>query len=112
MQQPPQAQPRKTDALSAQDIKTVIKIADMPEEMQQRAMDVARQAAEKNNLEKDIASSIKREFDKKYSPFWHCVVGSNFGSYVTHQPKHFAYFTVGPASVLLFKAAAHPDELN
>lgn len=37
------------------------------------------QALEKYNIEKDIAAFIKKEFDKKYNPTWHCVVGRNFG---------------------------------
>jgi len=24
---------------------------------------------------KQVASEIKKEFDRKYKPFWHCVVG-------------------------------------
>jgi len=27
---------------------------------------------------------MKKEFDKKFGTTWHCVVGRNFGSYVTH----------------------------
>jgi dynein light chain LC8-type len=70
--------------------KAVIKNADMSEEMQQDAVDCATQAMEKYNIEKDIAAFIKREFDKKYNPTWHCIVGRNFGSYVTHETKvHF-----------------------
>jgi len=32
---------------------------------------------EKFNIEKDIAAFIKKEFDKKYNPTWHCIVGKN-----------------------------------
>lgn len=39
------------------------------------AVDCATQALEKYNIEKDIAAYIKREFDKKYNPTWHCIVG-------------------------------------
>ncbi|CAE8594294.1 unnamed protein product [Polarella glacialis] len=53
--------------------------------MQQDAIDCATQALEKYNIEKDIAAFIKKEFDKKYNPTWHAVVGRNFGSYVTHE---------------------------
>jgi len=53
------------------------------------------QAQEKYNIEKDIAAYIKKEFDKKYTPTWHCIVGRNFGSYVTHETKHFIYFYLG-----------------
>ena len=49
------------------------------EDMQQDAIDCAAQAMEKYNIEKDIAAYIKKEFDKKYNPTWHCIVGRNFG---------------------------------
>ncbi len=76
----------------------------MSEDMQQAAIDVANAALEKFNLERDIASYIKKEFDKKYNPTWHCVVGKSFGSYITHESKHFIYFYVGQTAILLFKA--------
>lgn len=100
------------------DRKAVIKNADMSEEMQQDAVDCATQAMEKYNIEKDIAAFIKREFDKKYNPTWHAIVGrtfarthtfilifaGNFGSYVTHETKHFIYFYLGQIAILLFKS--------
>lgn len=64
----------------------------------------ATQAMEKFNIEKDIAAYVKKEFDKKYNPTWHCIVGRNFGSYVTHETKHFIYFYLGQVAVLLFKS--------
>jgi len=84
--------------------KAVIKNADMSEDMQQDAVDCATQALEKYNIEKDIAAFIKKEFDKKYNPTWHCIVGRNFGSYVTHETKHFIYFYLGQVAILLFKS--------
>ncbi|MBN3318896.1 SRSF1 factor, partial [Atractosteus spatula] len=90
------------DAMS--DRKAVIKNADMSEDMQQDAVDCATQAMEKYNIEKDIAAYIKKEFDKKYNPTWHCIVGRNFGSYVTHETKHFIYFYLGQVAILLFKS--------
>jgi dynein light chain LC8-type len=53
---------------------------------------------------KDIAAYIKKEFDKKYGLTWHVIVGRNFGSYVTHETKHFIYFYLGQVAVLLFKS--------
>ena len=32
-----------------------------------------------------FAAYIKKEFDKKYNPTWYCIVGRNFGSYVTYK---------------------------
>ncbi|VDP20049.1 unnamed protein product [Schistosoma margrebowiei] len=63
--------------------KAVVKNADMSDDMQQEAVDCAAQALEKYSVEKDIAAFIKKEFDKKYNPTWHCIVGRNFGRLVT-----------------------------
>nr|UQT06015.1 protein 66071 [Theama mediterranea] len=84
--------------------KAIIKNADMSEDMQQEAVECANVAMEKFNVEKDIAAFIKKEFDKSFSPTWHCIVGRNFGSYVTHETKYFIYFYIGQVAVLLFKS--------
>jgi hypothetical protein len=42
------------------------------------------QALEKFSIEKDIAAYIKKEFDKKYNPTWHVIVGRNFGEIWNH----------------------------
>ncbi|CAL8094398.1 unnamed protein product [Calicophoron daubneyi] len=84
--------------------KAVVKNADMDEDMQQYAVDVCHQAMRQFKLEKDIAAYIKKEFDKHYTPTWHCVVGRTFGSFVTHERKHFIYFYLGNNAVLLFKS--------
>jgi dynein light chain LC8-type len=86
------------------DKKPVIKNVDMSDELQQDAIELATQAMEKFTVEKDIAAHIKREFDRKHGPMWHCIVGRHFGSYVTHETKHFIYFYMGPMAVLLFKS--------
>ncbi|KAM3345212.1 hypothetical protein P3S68_024921 [Capsicum galapagoense] len=35
-------------------------------------------AFEKHNVEKDVAEHIKKDFNKKYDPAWHCIVRKNF----------------------------------
>ncbi|KAF8571434.1 hypothetical protein P879_02505 [Paragonimus westermani] len=86
------------------DRKVVVKNADMSEDMQQDAAECCVTALEKYTIEKDVAAYIKKEFDKLHNPTWHCVVGRNFGSYVTHETKHFIYLYVGQVAVLLFKS--------
>lgn len=76
---------------------------------------------------RQVASEIKKEFDRKYKPYWHCVVGNilrfiiqkylnffiylfitigeNFGSFVTHESKNFIFFEIEKKSILLFKSA-------
>ncbi|GLT99099.1 hypothetical protein SLE2022_165630 [Rubroshorea leprosula] len=82
----------------------IIKSADMKEDMQKEAVDIAIAAFDKHNVEKDVAEHIKKEFDKKHGPTWHCIVGRNFGSYVTHETNHFVYFYLDQKAVLLFKS--------
>ncbi|KAL9071402.1 MAG: hypothetical protein Q9161_004261 [Pseudevernia consocians] len=80
-----------------------IKSADMSEEMQRQAVEVAEEAMSKFQVEKDIAQYIKKEFDSRAGATWHCIVGRNFGSFVTHETKHFIYFYLGHCAILLFK---------
>lgn len=61
-----------------------IKNADMPNEMQQRAVDLGTNALKNSLTPREIAGTIKREFDRVYGPAWHCIVGKAFGSFVTH----------------------------
>ncbi|KAF8582465.1 hypothetical protein K439DRAFT_1661798 [Ramaria rubella] len=84
--------------------KAIIKNVDMAEEMQQDSIDIASAALDKFSVEKDIAANVKKEFDRKYGPTWHVVVGKNFGSYVTHETKHFIYFYIGPLAFLIWKS--------
>ncbi|KAL0659150.1 hypothetical protein Bca4012_079735 [Brassica carinata] len=84
--------------------RSVIKSADMKEDMQKEAIDIAITAFEKYSVEKEIAENIKKEFDKVHGPTWHCIVGRNFGSYVTHETNHFVYFYLDQKAVLLFKS--------
>ncbi|KAA0193972.1 Dynein light chain DLC [Fasciolopsis buskii] len=84
--------------------KAVIKNADMSNEVQEDAVQTAAYALDKYQVEKDIAAHLKKEFDRKYNPTWHCVVGKNFGSYVTHETGNFIYFYLQDRAFLLFKS--------
>ncbi|KAI9805826.1 MAG: hypothetical protein M1825_000440 [Sarcosagium campestre] len=99
----------KKEKLEAQ-----IKSADMSDEMQQEVIELATEAMSQFGIEKvlsnhryrsneDIAQHIKKEFDAKKGATWHCIVGRNFGSFVTHETKHFIYFYLGHNAILLFK---------
>ena len=68
--------------------RAVIKNADMSEEMQQEAVDVATTALSKYGIERDVAAHIKKEFDKKYHPTWHCIVGQSNSSARVYDPVH------------------------
>ncbi|KAF8389077.1 hypothetical protein HHK36_025762 [Tetracentron sinense] len=80
-------------------------VSDMPEFMQVHAFRCARRTYD--SLEKfsskHMAYNMKKEFDRVYGPAWHCIVGSNFGSFVTHSTGCFLYFSIEKIFVLMFK---------
>mmetsp|Transcript_21486 Transcript_21486/g.43927 ORF Transcript_21486/g.43927 Transcript_21486/m.43927 type:complete len:90 (+) Transcript_21486:53-322(+) len=84
--------------------KAHVKTVDMSEEMEADAIAIATTAIMEHSVEKDMASYIKREFDKKHSPTWHVIIGTNYGSHVVHATKHFIYFYLGPKAILIFKS--------
>jgi dynein light chain LC8-type len=80
----------------------------MSDAMQQDAIDCATSALERYTSEKDIANYIKREFDQKYNPTWHCIVGNCYGWHVSNNivaPEstvHRTYFYIGDFAFLLW----------
>ncbi|VDM33517.1 unnamed protein product [Toxocara canis] len=58
-----------------------------------------------NTNEKAIANALKSRFDERYGRCWQCIVGSSFGSFVTHSNNHFIYFYIDDFAVLLYKSA-------
>nr|XP_045734388.1 dynein light chain 1, cytoplasmic-like [Mirounga angustirostris] len=84
--------------------KAMIKNASLSEEMQQDSVECATQTLEKYNIEKNLATHIKKEFNREYNPAWYCIVGRNFGVNVTHETKQFIYFYLGQVTILRFKS--------
>lgn len=52
----------------------------------------------------NCAEKIKVHFDETWGPHWHCIIGRNFGSFVTHETKNFIFFYLGDKAIMLFKA--------
>ncbi|XVE50297.1 hypothetical protein DITRI_Ditri01bG0150600 [Diplodiscus trichospermus] len=84
-----------------------LRSSDMPIYMQEHALRCSRQlldsAPKKPPSLSHLARAIKKEFDSEYGPAWHCVIGTSFGSFVTHSPGGFLYFSIDSLSILLFK---------
>ena len=59
-----------------------------------------------------IASEIKMNCDKKYKKTWHCIVGENFGSFVTHESRTFIFFQIDAISILLYKTAKMDEKVK
>ncbi|RLN08985.1 hypothetical protein C2845_PM11G09230 [Panicum miliaceum] len=87
-----------------------VRAADMALPLQRRAVRLAYEAiAAMPRLDnKRLALALKKEFDTAYGPAWHCIVGTSFGSYVTHSLGGFLYFSVDKAYILLFRTAVEP----
>ncbi|VDP81845.1 unnamed protein product [Echinostoma caproni] len=83
--------------------RAVVQHKDMTTDLQEDAVQTATEALERYQVEKDIASYIKREFDRKHEPFWHCVVGKAFGSCVMYEQQSFIYFYLEGRAIMLYK---------
>lgn len=80
--------------------------ADMPKEMIEQARTLVIEAFETYSVENQVATHVKREFTKKHNGLWHCIVGKDFGSYVTHEMKGYIYITWGQMNVLMWKTVS------
>ncbi|KAK6931618.1 Dynein light chain, type 1/2 [Dillenia turbinata] len=88
-----------------------VRASDMPTALQNRAFRCARDNLDSMPAKLDskrLALALKKEFDSAYGPAWHCIVGTSFGSYVTHSLGGFLYFSIDKIYVLLFKTAVEP----
>ncbi|XP_022766212.1 dynein light chain 1, cytoplasmic-like [Durio zibethinus] len=85
--------------------KAVVRETDMPEEMQSRVMELAYQALDLHEVSdcQSIAHYIKQKFDEAYGTAWHCVVGKDFGSCISHLCGTFIFFHVEKMEFLIFK---------
>ena len=86
----------------------IVKSTDLPAAYEQEMINLLRTAFQRYQItnQRELAGFLKRAADKTFSPCWHCIVGRQFSSYVTHEMNGFIYFTKGPLSILLFKSGA------
>ena len=72
-----------------------IQYTDMDEEMQNLAIKTALKYMAKTDVEKDIAKHIKILFDKTYGGVWQCIIGRQFGTYLSCERNTYLNFNVG-----------------
>jgi dynein light chain LC8-type len=75
----------------------------MSDEMEEVAFEAAVQALCKYSRNGDIAKYIVDEFEERYTPNWHCIVGNNLGAYVTRESGRYISFSIGGKEIVLFK---------
>jgi dynein light chain LC8-type len=86
----------------------IVKSTDLSATNEQEMLELVRLSFRKYDLnnQRELAGFLKRSADKAFSSCWHCIVGRQFSSYVTHEMNGFIYLTKGPLSVLLFKSGS------
>ncbi|KAL7218170.1 hypothetical protein ACSBR2_011447 [Camellia fascicularis] len=75
--------------------KAVIADTDMLQTMQLEALELAAKALD-----------FFDEFDTTYGSGWQCIVGTDFGSFVTHCYGSIIYFCIGSLAILLIRGSA------
>ena len=78
--------------------------ADMEPWQLQECVDCAVYALHHFKDEEEVSEFMKKEFDLKYEPCWHVVVGQSFGAYLGHDIRKCAYFSIGCLFFIIFKS--------
>lgn len=79
---------------------------DMPDDMLEDAVKIAKEASNQFDLEsqgQEVARHIKVKFDEKWQPYWHVIVGKGFGTHCTHESRRFVYFYLGKHAFMIYK---------
>lgn len=83
------------------DRSVVTKNAGMCEEVQRTPVECAPRTLDKYDIEKGHCGRMRKEFDKKCKPSWHCIMGRDFSGYATRETKRSTFY-LGQEAVLLF----------
>ncbi|RWS03117.1 uncharacterized protein B4U79_14488 [Dinothrombium tinctorium] len=81
-----------------------VEAAEMPLSMQRMAITAALEACRMHRTEKKIAETIKQKFDEHFGVSWHCIVGRNWGSCVTHSKQCYIRLLYKKLTILLYKS--------
>ena len=52
--------------------------------MKNIAIELAKEIRKTVTTNQEVAKKLKSEFDQQFDCTWHCLVGSDFGSFITH----------------------------
>ncbi|KAA3670981.1 dynein light chain LC8-type [Paragonimus westermani] len=56
----------------------VVRKTEMPESTQEDVITAVLEATQQYDTEKDVSAYVKKVFDKKYGPTWHCILGHEY----------------------------------
>ncbi|OZC08169.1 dynein light chain type 1 [Onchocerca flexuosa] len=83
--------------------KMEVKETDMESEMIEKSLAIAQEAQKHYTLDKDIAFYIKEEFERRFGPTWHCVVGKSFSSSFSYEVQNFILLRFNQSSIMIFR---------
>ena len=76
---------------------------EISEEIKKEAFEIIESGINSSITEKEAAENIKRQFDKKFGPIWHCIVGRDFCYSITNQTNNCIVTNYGNLQVLIYK---------
>ncbi|CAH8436062.1 unnamed protein product [Schistosoma rodhaini] len=83
--------------------RALMKSTDMQAPLQKIVVDTCVVATEQYDEERDVAAYVKKHMDKYDGGVWHCVLGKDFGCYVSHLDGYFSYFQYQGKSMIVFR---------
>ncbi|KDO33053.1 hypothetical protein SPRG_01868 [Saprolegnia parasitica CBS 223.65] len=86
------------------DPKITLMRVEMTTAMKDEAISHLAESLVTNVIEKDIATDMKKYFDQKYGPTWHCIVGKGFGCSIAYDTQFLLFFKMDQHYLLLFKS--------
>eukprot|EP00873_Tetraselmis_striata_P005312 jgi/Tetstr1/425576/TSEL_015997.t1 len=99
--------------------RTAIVESHMTTEFEKDAVQFSLEAFHTYKHMKDVAGHIKRSYDKKYPSngkatdgVYHCVVGKNFASAISHETRFYVHLMVETLHVILWKSKDSPFDLE
>ncbi|CAH8441783.1 unnamed protein product [Heterobilharzia americana] len=92
-----------SDPLKSSDKKAIVYHTDMNEQMQEKIITICLKFWQLSQRSLDTTSYIKRTLDKKYGPAWHCIIGDEYNSCVTHDSQYFIDFKYEKKSFMVYR---------
>ncbi|GMI35027.1 hypothetical protein TeGR_g13743 [Tetraparma gracilis] len=84
--------------------------SDLSQEHYSAALGFCNTALDNFTTEKDVATSLKKEFDTLYTGTWQCIVGSCFGCSLTHKTKAVMHFQIEHTNSILYVLLFQSEE--
>eukprot|EP00854_Cymbomonas_tetramitiformis_P019678 gene19678-23539_t len=91
----------------------------MKTDCEKQAIEVCAMAIEKFKNCKDMATYVKKEYDRRFPSngkatdgVYHCISGTHFGASVTHETRFYVHMKIDLIHFILFKSKENPYGLE